>query len=108
MTVAAAAGLAAVFGAIFGSFLNVVIWRLPRGESLVSPGSRCPSCEAPVRPYDNVPVLSWLLLRGRCRRCRAPIAVRYPLVEALTAGLMALVPVGLGTGWNMWLGFAFV
>jgi leader peptidase (prepilin peptidase)/N-methyltransferase len=108
MSVAAAAGVTAVFGAILGSFLNVVIWRLPRGESLVSPGSRCPRCEAPVRPYDNVPVLSWLVLRGRCRHCRAPIPVRYPLVEGLTAALMALVPVVLGTGPAMWLGFAFV
>ncbi len=57
----------AVFGALIGSFLNVVIWRLPRGESLVRPASHCPSCAAPVKPYDNVPVFSWLVLRGRCR-----------------------------------------
>ncbi|HEX4805034.1 MAG TPA: prepilin peptidase [Conexibacter sp.] len=83
--------LAAVGGLLVGSFLNVVAWRLPRGESLVAPGSHCPGCDAPVRPYDNVPVLSWLLLRGRCRDCRAPIAVRYPLVEACSAGLAVAV-----------------
>jgi leader peptidase (prepilin peptidase) / N-methyltransferase len=83
--------LAAVGGLLVGSFLNVVAWRLPRGESLVAPGSHCPGCDAPVRPYDNVPVVSWLLLRGRCRDCRAPISARYPLVEATTAVLAAAV-----------------
>ena len=72
--------LAAVFGAIFGSFLNVVAYRLPRGESLSRPRSRCPQCQTPIKPYDNVPVLSWLALRGRCRTCRAPISARYHLV----------------------------
>src|SRR5215218_10189201 len=81
--------LAAVGGLLVGSFLNVVAWRLPRGESLMTPGSHCPGCGHPVRPYDNVPVLSWLVLRGRCRDCRTPISVRYPLVEALTAALAA-------------------
>jgi len=83
--------LAAVGGLCVGSFLNVVVWRLPRGESLVAPGSRCPGCKRPVRPYDNVPVLSWLLLRGRCRDCRTPISARYPLVEALSGALAAAV-----------------
>ena len=78
---------AAVAGLIIGSFLNVVAYRLPRGESLVSPGSRCPGCGAPVKPYDNVPVLSWLVLRGRCRACGEPISARYPLVE-LTTGIL--------------------
>ena len=64
--------LAAVVGALFGSFLNVVAYRLPRGESLSRPRSRCPQCQTPIKPYDNVPVLSWLALRGRCRSCRAP------------------------------------
>jgi leader peptidase (prepilin peptidase) / N-methyltransferase len=81
--------LAALFGAIIGSFLNVVVYRLPRGESLSHPGSHCPSCDAPVKPYDNVPVLAWLWLRGRCRSCDAPISPRYPLVEAGTAVLCA-------------------
>jgi leader peptidase (prepilin peptidase)/N-methyltransferase len=78
---------AGVLGAIFGSFLNVVAYRLPRHESLITPASRCPSCGTPVRPYDNVPILSWLLLRGHCRGCGASISVRYPLVEAGTAAL---------------------
>jgi leader peptidase (prepilin peptidase) / N-methyltransferase len=84
------AALAALLGGLLiGSFLNVVAWRLPRGESLVRPGSQCPACGTPVRPYDNVPVLSWLVLRGRCRACGAPISPRYPLVEAAT-GLLWL------------------
>ena len=87
---------AAVMGAIFGSFLNVVAYRLPRGESLSRPGSRCPQCETPIRPYDNVPVLSWLALRGRCRSCGVRISARYPLVEAGTALLCALVVVVKG------------
>jgi leader peptidase (prepilin peptidase) / N-methyltransferase len=83
--------LAAVYGAVIGSFLNVVVYRLPRHESLVTPGSRCPSCNATIKPYDNVPVLGWLLLRGRCRACAAPISPRYPAVEALTAVLVVAV-----------------
>ncbi len=76
-----------VLGAVVGSFLNVCIHRLPRGESIVSPPSHCPRCNAPVRPYDNVPLLSWLLLRGRCRACGGAISPRYPAVELLTACL---------------------
>src|SRR3954471_17705260 len=87
----AAIVLAALGGLIIGSFLNVVAYRLPRGESLAHPPSRCPSCGAGVKPYDNVPVLSWLVLRGRCRACKAPISPRYPIVEALTGALYALV-----------------
>jgi leader peptidase (prepilin peptidase) / N-methyltransferase len=83
--------VAAVFGLIVGSFLNVVAYRLPRGESLVKPRSRCPNCETPIRPYDNIPVLSWLLLRGRCRHCGHPISPQYPIVEAATAALFAAV-----------------
>ena len=83
----AVATFAGVLGAIFGSFLNVVAYRLPRRESLVTPASHCPNCDAPVKPYDNIPILSWLLLRGRCRSCNEPISPRYPLVEALTAAL---------------------
>lgn len=79
--------LAAVFGLLIGSFLNVVIWRVPRGESLVSPPSHCPRCDAPIKPYDNLPVVSWLLLRGKCRSCRAGISARYPLVELATGVL---------------------
>ena len=82
MSTGLAAVIAGVIGAIFGSFLNVVAYRLPRGESLSHPRSRCPQCETPIKPYDNVPVLSWLALRGKCRACGARISVRYPLVEA--------------------------
>src|ERR1700727_1723103 len=78
---------AGVLGAIFGSFLNVVVHRLPRHESIVSPASHCTRCGTPVKPYDNIPILSWLLLRGHCRSCSAPISPRYPLLEAGTAAL---------------------
>jgi len=78
---------AGVLGAIVGSFLNVVTYRLPRHESLITPASHCPKCGTPVKPYDNVPILSWLLLHGHCRGCGASISVRYPLVEAGTAVL---------------------
>jgi leader peptidase (prepilin peptidase)/N-methyltransferase len=78
---------AGVLGAIAGSFLNVVTYRLPRHESLVMPASHCTRCGTPVKPYDNIPILSFLLLRGHCRSCGASISVRYPLVEALTAAL---------------------
>jgi leader peptidase (prepilin peptidase)/N-methyltransferase len=83
--------LAAVLGAVVGSFLNVVVYRLPRGESLLAPGSHCTSCAAPIKPYDNVPVLAWIWLRGRCRACGAPISPRYPLVEAATSALCLAV-----------------
>ena len=83
--------LAGVFGAVLGSFLNVVIHRLPRGESLVHPRSRCPSCGTQIAGYDNIPIVSWLLLRGRCRHCKAPISPRYPAVELITALVFAAV-----------------
>jgi len=76
--------LAALLGLVFGSFFNVVIWRVPLHKSISSPPSHCPRCRKPIRPHDNIPVLSWLLLRGRCRDCGKPISVRYPLIEALT------------------------
>ncbi|HEY7010709.1 MAG TPA: prepilin peptidase, partial [Jatrophihabitantaceae bacterium] len=88
---ALAIALAAVGGLIIGSFLNVVVYRLPRGESLVHPRSRCPHCETQLRAIDNVPVLSWVFLRGRCRYCGAPISARYPLVELTTGTLYAAV-----------------
>jgi leader peptidase (prepilin peptidase)/N-methyltransferase len=86
--------LLGILGLLIGSFLNVVVYRVPAGLSLVSPGSACPACGHPVRSRDNVPVLSWLLLRGRCRDCDAPISARYPLVELATGLLFAL------TGWR--------
>jgi leader peptidase (prepilin peptidase)/N-methyltransferase len=82
-----AATFAGVLGAVVGSFLNVVAYRLPRHESLITPASHCPNCGTPVKPYDNIPILSWLLLRGHCRSCSEPISPRYPLIEALTAVL---------------------
>ena len=80
----------ASLGAIIGSFLNVVIHRVPREESIAFPASHCPSCDTAIRPYDNIPVISWAVLRGRCRACRAPISARYPAVELLTGVLFAL------------------
>jgi len=89
-----------IFGAIIGSFLNVVIHRVPREQSIVLPESACPSCRAPIKAYDNIPVISYLILRGRCRRCGARISARYPVVEALTALLFAAVT------WHDGLSFA--
>jgi leader peptidase (prepilin peptidase)/N-methyltransferase len=83
------AGVGAL-GAVIGSFLNVVIHRVPREESIAFPASHCPNCGAAIRPYDNVPVVSWAVLRGRCRSCRTPISARYPAVELLTGVLFAL------------------
>ena len=91
MPLAFAAAVAGAFGATIGSFLNVVAYRLPRGESLVHPGSHCPGCDTAIKAYDNVPVLAWLWLRGRCRSCRTAISPRYPIVEALTAALAVAV-----------------
>jgi leader peptidase (prepilin peptidase)/N-methyltransferase len=79
-----------LFGLLIGSFLNVVIHRLPRGQSLVTPPSTCPECGTRIRPIDNIPVLSWILLGGRCHKCRAPISIQYPIVE-LTTGLLFLL-----------------
>lgn len=99
---------AGVFGAVLGSFLNVVSHRLPRRESLLAPASHCVSCGAHVRPYDNVPVLSWLLLRGRCRACGAHISARYPLIEAGTAALCVAVVLGKSSVAGIALGLALV
>jgi len=95
-----AGALMAVMGAIIGSFLNVVIYRLPREQSIVFPNSKCPSCRAAIKAYDNIPILSFLILRGRCRSCGARISTRYPAVEAITALLFAAVT------WHDGLSFA--
>ena len=95
MTVALALSCALV-GLAIGSFLNVVVWRVPRGESVVSPPSACPGCETPIRPRDNVPVAGWLLLKGRCRDCDTRISPRYPAVELATAGLFAVMALRFG------------
>lgn len=99
--------VAGVAGMLIGSFLNVVVHRLPAGQSLVAPGSHCPSCEAAIAPYDNVPVLSWLALRGRCRRCKHAISVRYPLVEAATALVFVLVVMARGVSDDLILAIPF-
>jgi leader peptidase (prepilin peptidase)/N-methyltransferase len=91
----------AVLGLAVGSFLNVVIYRVPRRESVVSPPSACPTCHTPISPRDNIPVVSWLLLRGRCRSCDAPISARYPLVELAAAGLFAGTAARFGYQWDL-------
>jgi leader peptidase (prepilin peptidase)/N-methyltransferase len=93
--------LAGVLGLVIGSFLNVVVWRVPRGESVVTPPSACPRCQTRIRARDNVPVLSWLLLRGRCRDCGEAISPRYPLVELGTGALFAVLAVVLGWSWAL-------
>jgi leader peptidase (prepilin peptidase)/N-methyltransferase len=90
-----------LLGLLIGSFLNVVIWRVPQKLSVVRPASHCPQCETPIRPVDNVPVLSWLLLHGKCRHCGNPIAVRYPLVEAGCGVLFAAVAARFGSSWAL-------
>jgi leader peptidase (prepilin peptidase)/N-methyltransferase len=88
-----------LLGLALGSFLNVVVHRVPRGESVVSPPSACPSCGSAIRARHNIPVAGWLLLRGRCRDCRAAISTRYPLVEAGTAALFAAMAIRFGVDW---------
>jgi leader peptidase (prepilin peptidase) / N-methyltransferase len=88
-----------LLGLALGSFLNVCISRIPREQSIVTPGSHCPVCGASIRWYDNLPLLSWMFLRGRCRDCRAPISLRYPIVELLTAVLFVAFYVCFGPTW---------
>lgn len=97
-----------VLGAVVGSFLNVVAHRIPRGESIVRPGSRCPGCETPIRAYDNVPIISWVILRGRCRSCGEPISPRYPLVEFVTGALFVGMLLARGPHPVLWLGLLFI
>ena len=95
------AAIAGIYGLVIGSFLNVVIWRLPRHESLVSPRSHCPGCDAPIAVHDNIPLLSWLMLRGRCRHCGEPISIRYPFIELATAVLFAAVGARFAHSWAL-------
>jgi leader peptidase (prepilin peptidase)/N-methyltransferase len=97
-----------LFGLIIGSFLNVCILRIPGGKSIVTPASACPGCGAPIKPYDNIPVLSWLLLRGKCRACRKPISAMYPAVELLTGLLFLLcwLDFGLSPQTLKWAAFS--
>lgn len=90
-----------VLGLLIGSFLNVVIWRVPRGESIVSPPSHCPGCDRPIRPRDNIPVISWLLLRGKCRDCGIAISARYPAVELVTALVFGVMAWRFGADWAL-------
>ncbi|MGZ4170414.1 MAG: prepilin peptidase [Solirubrobacteraceae bacterium] len=100
--------LAAIGGLCLGSFLNVVAYRLPAGLSLVSPGSACPGCGTAIRPYDNLPVVSWLVLGGHCRACDTSISPRYPITEALTGALFAAVVIARGASTSIWLDLIFV
>lgn len=100
--------LAAILGLAVGSFANVCIFRIPAGLSLLRPGSRCPSCGSPIRAWENIPLLSYLLLRGRCRGCRAPISARYPAVELLTALAYAATLECLGPTPRALAGMVFV
>jgi leader peptidase (prepilin peptidase)/N-methyltransferase len=93
--------LCGVLGLVIGSFLNVVIWRVPRRESIVAPGSKCPGCDTPLEARDNVPVLSWLALRGRCRHCGARISARYPLVELATGALFVAIAARFEDSWAL-------
>ena len=95
----AALVMAAVFGLAVGSFLNVCIYRVPRGQSVVSPPSRCPKCKKELAWYDNIPVVSWLVLRGRCRTCGEPISIQYPIIELITAVVAVLVVWSTPPGW---------
>src|SRR4030042_1634556 len=96
-----------IFGSVIGSFLNVCIYRIPRNISIIMPSSRCPSCDIPVRPSDNIPILSYILLGGRCRICKARISFRYPLVEFLNAIIYVLVLWRFGFGWHTPVYFVF-
>jgi leader peptidase (prepilin peptidase) / N-methyltransferase len=100
--------VALMLGLAVGSFLNVVIYRLPRHESLVRPGSHCPSCMTPIRAYDNIPIVSWLILRGKCRTCRSPISARYLLVEAITGASFVLAFWRFGLDWRLLVAWAFI
>ncbi len=97
-----------LFGAIVGSFLNVCVYRLPREESIVFPGSHCPYCKTPIRFYDNIPIISYILLRGKCRYCSHIISPQYPIIEGLTAFSSVLLFIKYGISLNYLIYFAFV
>ena len=97
-----------IFGAMVGSFLNVCIHRLPKEESIVRPGSHCPKCKTPIRFYDNIPLLSYLLLGGKCRHCKAPISIQYPIGEAITALSSFFLFITFGVSLSFFYYFSFV
>lgn len=100
--------IAIIFGAMIGSFLNVCIYRLPKGESIVSPGSHCPFCNKAIKFYDNIPILSYFLLRGKCRYCHKPISLQYPIVEGVTALSSLLLFIRFGISFDYLFYFAFL
>jgi len=97
-----------LFGAIVGSFLNVCIHRLPKSESIVKPGSHCPKCKTQIRFYDNIPMISYFLLRGRCRYCKGSISIQYPLVEGITALCSLFLFIKFGPSLNYLFYFSFI
>jgi leader peptidase (prepilin peptidase)/N-methyltransferase len=97
-----------IFGAIVGSFLNVCICRLPKGESIVTPGSHCPHCGSAIKFYDNIPLISYLVLGGKCRNCHGTISIQYPLVEGVTALSSFLLFLKFGLSWSYFFYFVFV
>jgi leader peptidase (prepilin peptidase) / N-methyltransferase len=100
--------ISVILGLIIGSFLNVCIYRIPRNLSIVSPGSSCTSCKEPIQPWDNIPVISYLILRGKCRNCGEKISFRYPAIELFNGLLYAAVFLKFGPGWHLPLFFIFV
>jgi len=97
-----------IFGALVGSFLNVCIFRLPKEESIVWPGSHCPHCKGPIKAYDNIPIISYILLRGKCRECRSPISAQYPLVEGVTALSSLFLMIKFGPSLSYLVYFVFI
>ena len=108
LPIPALAAFAGLLGAVIGSFLNVVAWRLPRQESLVRPASRCPSCSVAIKPWHNLPIVGWLLVRGRCASCGERVSPRYPVVEAATAVLLVAVVLVDSSADRVWLGVALM
>jgi len=102
------AAIALVFGLIIGSFLNVCIYRVPREKSIVSPPSACPGCGSPINPWDNIPVISYIILAGKCRHCGVKISLRYPTVELLNGLMYSAVLLHFGIGWHLPLLFALI
>jgi len=101
-------GVSIIFGALVGSFLNVCIFRLPNGESIIWPGSHCPHCKKPIQFYDNIPLISYILLRGKCRYCKGSISLQYPLVEGITALSSLSLFLKFGASLSYFIYFTFV
>lgn len=100
--------ISVIFGALIGSFLNVCIWRIPKEESIIWPGSHCPHCQKPIQFYDNIPLLSYFLLRGKCRHCKEPISIQYPLVEGAAALASLFLMMIYGPSLSFIFYFAFI